>query len=72
MDKWEYGEKYGFHKEVEEPTESTLTERLLESENEDLRKENEELRKKLKDLCEVFCSEFLSKEYETLDEMGDD
>ena len=19
MDKWEYGEKYGFHKEVEEP-----------------------------------------------------
>ena len=21
MDKWEYGEKYGFHKEVEEPTE---------------------------------------------------
>lgn len=64
MDKWEYGEKYGFHKEVEEPTESTLTERLLESENEDLRKENEELKKKIENLVYVFRSEILSRSYE--------
>ena len=47
MDKWEYGEKYGFHKEVEEPIEDTLTERILESELKDLRKENEELKQRL-------------------------
>ena len=30
MDKWEYGEKYGFHKEVEElPHEDTLLDRLV-------------------------------------------
>ena len=64
MDKWKYGEKYGFHKEVEEPIEDTLTERILESELKDLRKENEELKKKIENLVYVFKSEILSRSYE--------